>query len=126
MTAPLRGLALALAVTACSAHVDPYIATGELLHVTGQEFVLTAGAFNKGLDDHTVTVEQYQAWAKFAVKFKASYSLAIASWNFATANHDAIEQGKVKDIALALAGELATFTPLVVAIMQPTQPGVTP
>lgn len=119
-----RGIILVVALVwgvGCKT-LDPVIATGELLHTTGQEFVAVGGAMNKGYaEDKTISVEQYHQWAQFAKEFKVAYALAIMTWEVAAANPDSDDARKVRDIILDLGIKLAKFTPLVVNLLQDAQ-----
>lgn len=101
-----------IAMVGCKT-VDPYIATGETLHVVGQEFVSVGLAMNKGLDNHTVTVEQYRKWVAFAVRFKPAYAIAVKAWEVG-------DKDTAKENIIALAAELSTFAPLAVQLIEPT------
>lgn len=76
-----------LTVESCT-HDKALIVTGETLVALDATFGATALAMDKGLDDKTITVEQYRRWRTFGEKFVVAYPLAAELWKVAEANKD--------------------------------------
>lgn len=101
--------------TACKT-IDPYVASGEVIHDITREVVETGAVIFRECNNHTLTATQCDNWVKFVEKFKVSRAIAIKTWRFAVAHNDDIEKGKAIDIMMALSAELGEFTELVLSL----------
>lgn len=109
-------MALSLTWATSCKTIDPYVASGEVMHDVTREVIDTGAIIYKACNDHVLTAVQCDNWVKFVDKFKVSRALAIKTWRFAVAHDDAIEKGKAIDIIMALSAELGEFTELVLAL----------
>lgn len=114
-------VALTFAAVSCKG-VDPFIASGEIHHGLAHEFIEVGTAMNKAYDENAISWTEYSRWAEFAKRFKPAYALATKTLEVALRNRDAIEEGKAKDILIALSAELSSFLPLVIELARP-RPG---
>jgi hypothetical protein len=99
---------LALALAACTAS-QAYRVTGESLVAMGNEFAVTAETMNRGLDAHSVSPEQYDAWRAFALRFKALYPRACDTYRDALEKSDAVKRDGAAALLSSLSFEMQAW-----------------
>lgn len=107
--AVLLGVGLGGTTATSCAGTSPTVVTGATLDGLGTTFVATGDLFNRGLKAGAVTPEEYRVWAAFAVRFKASYPVAVDLWRASSTVEDAATTEKVTAILQGFSAELGAL-----------------
>ena len=100
---------LVLLLAACTLSKQ-FVLSGESLDALGQQFVQTGKLYDQLLENKSITVEDYRAWATFAKRFQAVYPPLVVAWRMAAASESpAAETKKIEDAIISLKNQLVSF-----------------
>lgn len=99
----------AIALLAACAGAQPYVVSGESLKLVGSQFVTTAALMDRGLDNKSITPEQYKKWRDFGERFQPAFDLAVKLWETARLSNDKRLERQAAEIILRLAEDLTAF-----------------
>lgn len=103
-------LVIALALTSCqTTRATRYIVTGQTIDTVGQQFIAAAPVMMKLHVEGKLSDESYAKWQAFAVKFKATYHLAVSIYGAAVDAQDMTMLEQTVSMVGHLGQELQSF-----------------
>ena len=100
---------VALALLPSCKTIAPFIVTEKSLKLAGEEYLLAGDAMDKGLDQGTMSRDEYVVWVEFSSRFRALYRPTVDLWYAAAKARDAALQGDVTAALVRMGNELLVF-----------------